>query len=296
MILDTTGKVEHGWKFVCGPTENKSFCSQINFQHILSGQTDQSHIMRQSTTTTSCTKDSFFSDTLGVIIDGLCASTAMEVDRSYLQEDFDNETFSKGRTSVFRKRASSIYFDFAPSQQHFVAERDDESCSMRDETQANIELKSPQLSFSTEITANMTWASSFDDMDDDLLINEIQGVQQIFEPNDSQFHSHTFMQESTSNSIFRPKEDCDHERRERYANIVRMKQDNYEHDDPQALKLSLKVLTSTLNLRPKSPAQLKYPDEKAKEEVRRQFLREHAAEQQIYREAQKHNLVMGRAA
>ena len=220
----------------------------------------------------------------------------MEVDRSYLQEDFDNETISKDRTYVFSKRASSIYSDFAPSQQNFVVERDDESCSMRDETQTNMELKSPQLSFSTETTAIMTWESSFDDIDDDFLINEIQGIQQIFEPNDSQFHSHSFIQESTSNSIFRPTEDCDYERRELYANIVRMKQDNYHHEHPQALKSSLKVLTSTLNRRPKSPTQLKYPDEKAKEEVRRQFLREHAAEQQIHREAQKHNLVMSRAA
>jgi hypothetical protein len=168
---------------------------------------------------------------------------------------------------------------------------------MRDETQANMELKSPQLSFSTETTAIMTWESSFDDMDDDLLSNEIQGIHQIFEPNDSQFHCHSFMEENTSNSIFRPKEDCDYEqRRELYANIVRMKQDNYQHEQPQALKSSLQVLTSTLNRRPNSPTQHKYPDEKAKEEVRRQFLRQHNAEQQIYRATQPHNLVMGRAA
>jgi hypothetical protein len=220
----------------------------------------------------------------------------MEVDRSYLQEDFDNESISEDRTAgVFSKRASSFYFDFPPSQQHFVAERDDESCSMRDETQANVELNSPQLSFSTDITAIMTWESSFDDMDDDLL-----GIQQIFEPNDSQFHSHSYMEESSSNNIFRPKKDCDHELRELFANnIVRMKQHNYQEDEhPQALKSSLKELTSTLNRRPNSPAQLKYPDEKAKEAVRggRQFLKQHAEEQQVYREAQKHNLVMSRAA
>jgi hypothetical protein len=75
-----------------------------------------------------------------------------------------------------------------------------------------------------------------------------------------------------------------------------MKQDNYQHEQPQALKSSLQVLTSTLNRRPNSPTQHKYPDEKAKEEVRRQFLRQHNAEQQIYRATQPHNLVMGRAA
>jgi hypothetical protein len=78
-----------------------------------------------------------------------------------------------------------------------------------------------------------------------------------------------------------------------------MKQHNYQEDEhPQALKSSLKELTSTLNRRPNSPAQLKYPDEKAKEAVRggRQFLKQHAEEQQVYREAQKHNLVMSRAA
>jgi hypothetical protein len=252
--------------------------------------------MRQSTTTAG-TQGSTFSNTLGDVIDGFCAylpPTAMKVDRSYLQEDFDNESISEDRTAVFRKRASSIYFDFPPSQQHLVAERDDESCSMRDETQANVELNSPQLSFSTEITAIMTWESSFDDMDDDLL-----GIQQIFEPNASQFHSHSYMEENTRNNIFRPKKDCDYERRELHANtIVRMKQNNYQHERPQALKSSLKELTSTLNPRPNSPAQLKYPDEKAKEEVRggRQFLRQHAAEQQIYREAKTHNLVMCRAA
>jgi hypothetical protein len=252
--------------------------------------------MRQSTTA-ACTQDSIFSNTLGVIIDGLCASTAIEVDRPYLQEDFDNESISEDGTDIFSKRVSSNYFDLPPSQQYLVAERDDESCSMRDQTQANMELKSPQLIFSTtESTAIMTWESSFDDMDDDSLLNEIQGIQLIFEPNDSQFHSHSFIEESTRNSIFRPKEDSDFERQELYANIVRMKQGNYQHEHPQALKSSLQVLTSTLNRRPNSPTQLKYPHEKAKEEVRRQFLKQHAAKQHIYREAQEHNLVIGRAA
>jgi hypothetical protein len=237
---------------------------------------------------------------LGEIIDGLFASTVMELDCCYLQEDFDNESISEVRTDVFSKLKPSIHFEFPLSQLDFVAERDDASCSnsMMDETQLNtMELKSPQqLSVSTEITAIMTWESSFDDMDDDLLSNEIQGIQQIFEPNDVQFHRHSFMEESTSNSIFRDKEDSDYERREQYANIVRMKQENYEHEQPQALKSSLKVLTSTLNRRPDSPTQLKYPNEKSKEVVRRQFLREHAAEQQIYGVAQNHNLVMCRAA
>jgi hypothetical protein len=253
--------------------------------------------MRQSTNA-ACTQESVFSNALGVITDGLCASTAMEADGSYLQEDFDNESISEDRTVIFRKRVSSVCFDFPLSQQHLVAERDGESCSMRDEAQANVELKSPQLSFSTENTAIMTWESSFDDMNDDLLLNEIQGFQLIFEPNDSQFHSHRFIEESTSKSVFRPKEDCDYERGELCANIVRMKQDNYQHEHPQALKSSLQVLTSTLNRRANSPAQLKHPHEKATEEVRRQFLlRQHdAAEQQIYPESQKHNLVIGRAA
>jgi hypothetical protein len=255
--------------------------------------------MRQSTTT-ACTQQCSTFPNLGVIIDGLFASTAMEeLDCCYLQEDFDNESISEDRTDVFSKLTPSIYFDFPLPQQDFVADRDDESCSssMIDDTQANMELKSPQqLSVSTEITAIMTWESSFDDMNDDLLSNEIQGSQQIFEPNDAQFHSHSFMEESTSNSIFRPKEDCDYERRGQYANIVRMKQDNYQHEQPQALEPSLKVLSSTLNRRPNSLTQLKYPDEKGKEEVRRQFLRQHAAEQQIYCAAQNHNLVMSRAA
>jgi hypothetical protein len=235
-----------------------------------------------------------------IIGESLFASTAMELDCSYYL-DFDNESISEDyQTDVFSKRTSGICFDFPPSQ-HFVAERDDESCSssMMDETQANtMKLKSPQFSVSTEITAIMTWESSFDDMDDDLLPNEIQGIQQIFEPSDAQFHTHSFMEESTSNCVFRDKEDCDYKRRGQYANIVRMKQENYEHEQPQAsLKSSLKVLSSTLNRLPNSPTQLKYPDEKGQEEVlRRQFLREHAAEQQIYCTAQKHNLVMCRAA
>jgi hypothetical protein len=255
--------------------------------------------MRQSTTT-ACTQQCSIFPNLGEIIDGLFASTAMELDCSYLQEDFDNKSISEDRTDVFSKLTPSICFDFPLSQQDFVAERDDESCSisMMDETQPNtMELKSPQFSVSTEITAIMTWESSFDDMDDDLLSNEIQGIQQIFQPNDAQFHSHSFMEESTSKSIFRPKEDCDYERRGQYANIlVRMKQENYEHEQPEALKSSLKVLSSTLNRLRNSSTQLKYPDEKGKEEVRRQFLRQHAAEQQIHCAAQKHNLVTSRAA
>ena len=164
---------------------------------------------------------------------------------------------------------------------------------MREETQA-IELKSPLLSFSTEVTAILTWESSFDDMDDDESISdEIQCIQRIFEPNDSQFHSS--IKESNNNSIFRPKEDCDYAGRELYANIVRMEQENYEVEQPQVFQSPLKVLTSTWNSRSNSPTQLKYPDEKSKEEARRQFLRQHAAEHHIHRAVRQHNLVMDRA-
>jgi Mg2+/Co2+ transporter CorB len=61
----------------------------------------------------------------------------------------------------------------------------------------------PQLSFSTEITAIMTWESSFDDM---VTLMRIQDLQRAFSDNDSQFHSHMFMEESITTVFSVPKE------------------------------------------------------------------------------------------
>jgi hypothetical protein len=240
--------------------------------------------MTQSTTSDS----SIFS----FFLDSLCASrTAMKVN----SQDDDGNSVSEGRSGDLQ--VSDFYFDFLPSPQpHYMCERDDEGCCAGIEY--NERSSPPTMSLAksydgTHVTVAMTWESSFD-LNEDAMSRELNCIQDIFEPNDEQFHSFSAEDTTDSNSIFRStQQDYDHEQeRKQYGTLVRMKHANYAHE---ALKSSPRIRKSKpLNDRPSSPpTYLKYPDGKAKEEARRQFVRHHIAE---HHDDELHNLVMGRAA
>lgn len=183
----------------------------------------------------------FFSDALGFLIDGLCAantaSTAIQKmnDRELCDDD---NSVSEDRTAD-----TSFRFDLL-AQHHHMCERDNGSCSLRVSPRPSSPLLNPtKVHDGTQVTAALTWESSFD-------INDALSTDSNYE----------------SNSIFRPKQDYDFERREQHANLVRMKQANYQLEKPatRQSRRRRRVLTSTLNLRPAAPAQLKYPDKRMK--------------------------------
>jgi hypothetical protein len=231
--------------------------------------------------TKSTTSDAIFS----FFLDGLCASTAMKVN----SQDDDDNSVSEGRSGDLE--VSDFYFDLPSPQQHYICDPDDEErCSGIEYNERSSPPMIPAKSYDgTHVTAAMTWESSFDL--NDAMSTELNCIQDIFEPYDEQFHS--FSEDTTnSNSIFRSNDNYDHEQRKQYGTLVRMKHANYAHETlksppPRILK------SKTLNDRPSSPTYLKYPDEKAMEEARRQFVRHHSSAEQHH---ELHNLVMGRAA
>lgn len=258
------------------PIERKSI---HNFSTVAKSTTKIYTIM----TPQSTTSDSFIS----FFLDGLCASTASTAMKMSSQDDDDNSV-SEVRTGDLQV---SDLCSSSP-QQHYMCERDDEeSCTGREYNErSSSPTMSPVKSYDgTHVTATMTWASSFDL--NDAMSAELQCIQEIFEPNDERFHS--FSEGTTnSNSIFRSgADDYDHEQRRHHGTLVRMKHANYTHETLMSSPRCI-LKSKSLNDHPSSPTYLPYPDEKAKEEARRQFLvRHHIAEH-----PELHNLVMGRAA
>lgn len=141
----------------------------------------------------------------------------------------------------------------------------------------------------TDVTATMTWASSFDL--EEAMSTELHCIQEIFEPNDEQFHS--FSEDTTNsnrntNSIFRSADDChDHEQqhKKQYGTLVRMNHANYAHETLMPSPRCI-LKSKTWNDRPSSPTL-------AKGEARRQFVSRHHITTEHH---QLHNLVMGPAA
>lgn len=219
------------------------------------------------------TYNNFFSGALGFLIDGLCvpttASTDMKMnDREEPSCDDDNSV------TAFR-------FDL-PVKHHYMCERDDRSCYLRESPRRSSPPISPTNSYdATQVTAALTSKSSFD-------INDALSTETNCEFN------RIFRSDETScvNSIFRPTQDYDFERREQHTNLVRMKQANYQLEEtaPRPSR-PRRALTSTLNRRPASPKQLKYeyPDKQMKQVAHTQCLRQRPEQ------PQQHS-VMGRAA
>jgi hypothetical protein len=225
------------------------------------------------------THNDFFSDSLGFLIDGLCApttpSTAMEMND---RECDDDDNF----VSEDRTHDTGFRLDLAANQYHYMCERDDEFFSFRESPRRSPLPLSPTTKScgdGTQVTAALTCESSFD-------INDALSTEMNYESN-SIFRSEEIS--GVNNSIFRPTQDYDFERREQHANLVRMKQANYQLEEPAPRpSRPRRVLTDPLNRRPASPTQLKYPDKKMKEEAQVQFLRQRAEQEQ--------HSVIGRAA
>jgi hypothetical protein len=196
------------------------------------------------------THNDLFSDSLDFLLDGLCWSAPKtNHDREQCEDD----------NSVSEDRTDDTGFRIdLPAKFHYMSERHDESCSMRESPRPS----SPSLSLTksydgTQVTAALTWMSSCD-INDDFSTWESSFDNDDFSTKMNYESNSIFRSDETSgvNSIFRPTQDYDvEERREQHPNLVGMKQASYQLEEP-------------------APA-----NKKMKQEAHRQFSRRRPAEQ-----------------
>jgi hypothetical protein len=214
---------------VQGSSEGLQVCTQfqVSIQDIIIGTT--AHNMIQST------HYDLFSDALGFFIDKTFCAPKMMNDQE--QCDDDNSAVWEDRT-----QSPSFHFD-SPAKHHSMCERQDDSCSIRESSRPPSPPLSPTKYYGgTHVTAPaaLTSESSFD-------INDAFSTKMNYYESNSIFRSH---KSSGINSIFRPTQDYDFDRRKRYGNLVRMKQANYQLEEPAPPRpshsLSRRVLTDTI--------------------------------------------------